>query len=174
MINDLRGRVRQTGQFLGAWVRPVSTAQAAPYLSEQEMALFVQMRRPEQQHHLRVLNDLLCNGYTHPALLKAALLHDVGKTRYPFGLGARVMVVLVKKFWPARFATWSQGSPQGWRRPFVVSAQHPAWSAEMARAAGSDGLTQELIARHQEKHSSTSDAEFAGLLSVLQAADDRS
>jgi len=174
MIAQIWGRLWQGIQVLTAWLRPVRDDLAQQYLSIAEFALFMQMPRPDRQHHLRVLADLLKQGHQHPALLKAALLHDVGKSRYPFRLPEKTLVVLVKNFLPGKFRTWSQSPPQGWKRPFVISAHHPAWSAEMAAAAGMEVLPLELIARHQEKLKAAPQTEADQLLLLLQAADDRS
>ncbi|MBZ0307894.1 MAG: hypothetical protein K8I82_17630, partial [Anaerolineae bacterium] len=85
-MNTLTGRIRQTLQFATAWARPVSDETARIYLNQAEYSLYLKMRRPERQHHLRVFHDLQKAGHQNPALLKAALLHDVGKTRFRFGL----------------------------------------------------------------------------------------
>ena len=170
-----QGRLRQTLQQITAWSQPVQDDQAALYLSAAEFHLYRRMARSERQHHLRVFNDLRRGGHTHLSLLKAALLHDVGKMRYRFWMPERVLVVLAKKFLPRKFAQWSQTPPPyGWKRPFVISVHHPAWSAEMTAAVGTDPLTIELIARHQTPLPSTPQTEADHLLMLLQAADDRS
>jgi hypothetical protein len=168
------GRVWQTWRFVSAWLRPIADATAQTHLTPAEFALYLRMSRPERQHHLRVLAHLLAVGQTHPALLKAALLHDVGKTRFRFGLIERVLVVLVKRWLPQRFKLWSQSQPQGWKRPFVVSAQHPQWSMEMGQQAGLDPLALELIARHQNPPPQPPQTLADHLLLHLQSADDRS
>lgn len=166
------GRIRQTLQALTAFFRPVDDGLAEKYLSTSQLALFKRMSRAERQHHLRVLKKLLKRGQTHPALLVAALLHDVGKTQTRFTLIERILAVLVKKFLPERFVQWSRHTPTGWRRAFVVSACHPAWGAAMADAAGSDPLALALIRHHQDKLQVVPRDEFENLLAALQAADD--
>lgn len=165
-------RVRQTLRFFAAWINPVDHAAAQAHLSAAEYALFLRMSRPEQHHHLRVLRHLQAAGQSHPALLRAALLHDVGKTRYPFPLPERILVVLAKTFLPRQFATWGQAAPQGWKRPFVISAQHPEWSAEIVAEVCSDPLTLELIRRHQAPLPQPSPSQADQLLLHLKAADD--
>lgn len=169
----IRGRVRQTVQALFAWIRPVDDTVAEAFLTPDEFALFMRMGRSDRQHHLRVFSRLQAQGHTHPALLTAALLHDVGKTRSTFTIPHRIAAVLVKKFAPAYFEQWSQGEPASWRTAFVVSAQHPVWSAEMMEAVRSDPLSIWLVRHHQDKiypHNETA----ARLLEQLQAADDKS
>jgi hypothetical protein len=111
-------------------------------------------------------------GYDNPALLQAALLHDVGKS-----LGQpiihRVLIVLLEAFWPAMLERLSTSPARagGWRRPFVVHAQHPAIGAEWAQSAGCDPLAVSLIARHQEILSPASTETEHELLAALQWAD---
>jgi hypothetical protein len=101
------------------------------------------------------------------------LLHDVGKARYPFRLWERVLVVVARKLAPRRISAWGDGTPTGWKRPFVISKQHPAWGAQLASQAGADPLAIELIARHQSKVDEPQPpCEQDRLLRSLQAADD--
>jgi hypothetical protein len=130
------------------------------------------MRPGERQHSLSVLHTLQTRGETHPALLAAALVHDCGKARVPYWLWERAIVVIVTRLAPGRAVQWGQGTAQGWRRPFVVSQQHPTWGAEMAAAAGADPLTVELIAIHACMIDHPPSNEFEQLLAALQAADD--
>ena len=109
------------------------------------------MQPSEQSHSLAILNQLLDQGETNNDLLTAALLHDVGKNRFPLHAWERVVIVLGKAFLPNKTKLWGQGQPSGWRRPFVVAEQHPAWSAEMAAQAGASPIAVSLISRHQDK-----------------------
>jgi hypothetical protein len=147
---------------------------AREVLSQGEYNLYRRMSRAERQHHLRVLQDLQLAGHHHPALMRAALLHDVGKTRYRFSLPERILVVLVKRLLPAKFKAWSAGQPSGWKRPFVVSQRHPEWSAELAASVGCDALTLDLIRRHQSPIPQPPVTEADRLLTTLQDADNRS
>ncbi|CAG0991481.1 hypothetical protein ANRL2_03230 [Anaerolineae bacterium] len=166
------GRVRQTLQATFAWVLPLDEQCAKSYLSEAQFALFKTMPRSERQHHLRVLEKLLKKGQNHPALITAALLHDVGKTRARFTIIERILVVLVKKFLPRQFELWANGEAKGWQQPFVMSAKHPEWGAEMVAAAGGDAMVVELIRQHQIRFDHPPMNEFENLLVALQASDD--
>jgi hypothetical protein len=171
------GRVRQTFQATFAWLRPAQDDLAQSTLTPAEFALFRRMKRSERQHHLRVLAVLLRQGRQQPALLTAALLHDVGKTRVRFTIPERILVVLAKKFLPRRFDQWAAGEADGWRSPFVASAQHPQWGAEMAAGVGSSPLAVELIRYHQTPLADLPPGapdELPELLAYLQAADDAS
>jgi hypothetical protein len=165
-------RFRQGTRALGAWLRPVDDALARQYLSAPLSDLYCRMRRSERQHSLRVLRALLDAGQSHPDLLAAALLHDVGKIRAPFFLPEKVLVVLIKAFAPRRYAQWGRGPARGWRRPFAVSVQHPTWSAEMVADAGGSPLAVELIRRHADPLAGPPQTEADSLLAELQAVDD--
>jgi hypothetical protein len=154
-------------------MQPVDDAQVEPYLTPPLFALFCRMRRSERQHSQRVLHALLDAGHTHPDLLVAALLHDVGKIRTHFFSPEKVLVVLVKAFFPVLYTRWGSGSEHGWRRPFAVSAQHPAWGAEMVAVAGGSALIVDLIRRHADPLPDPLLTETDHLLAALQAVDDQ-
>ncbi|MCD4687292.1 MAG: HD domain-containing protein [Anaerolineae bacterium] len=166
-------RFAQGIRALGAWFRPVDDDLARAHLTPALYALYQQMRRSERQHSLRVLQDLLNAGHTHPDLLTAALLHDVGKSRVPFTLPEKMLVVLVKACVPKLYQQWSNSSAHSWRRPFVVSVQHPAWGAEMVAEIGGSPLAITLIRRHDDPPTDASQDDTARLLTVLYAADNR-
>jgi len=162
-------RVWQFGQAL--WASPPTSEQLATaksILTDSQMKLFSQMQASEQHHSLRVLREIQRQGETNPDLLVAALLHDVGKIRFPLRLWERVFIVLGKTFFSRRVEVWGQDKPQGWARPFVVAAQHPFWGGDLALEAGTTPQAVQLIRRHQEK---TSQSTEDHLLSVLQNAD---
>ena len=165
-------RVRQGLRALAAFARPVDETAAAALLSPALMHLFRRMTRAEQQHSLRVMRTLRAQGYTDPDLLTAALLHDVGKSRYGLNLVERTLVVLIEALWPGRAAHWSRGAPSGWRRAFVIKAQHPVWSAEDMAAAGASARACTIARRHQERIDPEDTGEMAELVRALQVADD--
>src|SRR5688572_9042909 len=130
-------RIQQGLRALFAFSRPVDDGFAEAYLTPPLMALFLKMRRSERFHSLRVLRSLLAQGDVPPELAIAALLHDVGKTRYPLMIWQKTLPVLVKLVSPALVERWSSGDGKNLLlRPFVVYVQHPAWSAELLAAAG--------------------------------------
>ena len=156
--------------------RPLSNAawqEITQHLSPAELALFRRYRLPDQRHTYRVYLSLRDAGETHPALMTAALLHDVGKTKESAPLWARSLAVLGEKVAPRRAAGWAQGEPVGWRRAFQLKGRHAAWGADMADAAGSDSLTVRLIRRHQDARPTTAVELEDRLLAALMWADDR-
>lgn len=166
-------RLRQGVRALFAWAERVDEGLAVEVLSPPLLALFQGMRRSERQHSLNVLRTLRAAGYDHPALLTAALLHDVGKSRAAYHLWDRVIVVLVSAVAPETARRWGAvESPRGWRRPFVIREQHARWSADMVAEAGGDPLAVALIAAHQQHLDGPPASEMERLLAALQAADD--
>jgi hypothetical protein len=172
-------RVRQFALALAAGWRPAALSEraAAALLSPAQLALFRRMTPAERQHSLRVLARLQAAGQRDPALLAAALLHDVGKTRVRLHLWERALPVLLRVLAPGLAARWAAGPPRGWRRAFVVAHRHPAWGAKLAAAADSPAVTVQLIRYHQTRAGAELPAEAAPLapqLAALQAADDAS
>jgi len=143
-------RARQFWWALTSAPDAESLVEARQALTGPELALFQNLQLHEQAHSLWIYRRLREQKQTDPDLLAAALIHDVGKSRYPLHIWERVLVVLGKACFPNRAQLWSQGQPRGWKRPFVVAQQHPAWGAEMAVEAGASPLTVALIQRHHE------------------------
>jgi putative nucleotidyltransferase with HDIG domain len=169
--------VYRFGQFrrhLGSRVVEAELVEARKILTSAQMELFLQMSAGEQAHSLEVLRRLEAQGETDPDLQAAALLHDAGKTHRPLRLWERVWIVLGGGF--LRRVAASEGLEQlpWWQKPLAVAEQHPAWGAELARAAGCSPRAASLIRRHQEKGMLNLQAEEDVLLRKLQAVDDES
>ena len=147
-------------------------APARSVLTAEQMQLFTHLQPSEQIHALRVLESIYQQGETDPELHTAALLHDIGKARAPLRIWERVLIVLCKRLCQERVKIWGGGQAKGWRRPFVISEQHPIWGCEMAAKAGASPLVVSLIRRHQSpvepEHISPHEDR---LLEILQDAD---
>jgi putative nucleotidyltransferase with HDIG domain len=167
-------RIRQFKQAIAApELNDIQLTEVKEILEGAELALFLRFDRGEQWHSFQVMRTLKEAGHDQPELLQAALLHDVGKTRSPLSVWDRSFVVVMKKMLPGKTAVWGNHSAQGWKRPFVVKAQHPEWGAEMAEAAGSSALVVNLIRRHQDDLIESDHPEEDKLLRLLQWADDQ-
>lgn len=190
MIKAVHYRVRQFIQALTARVPEQNVEQAVRVLTPEAQALFRRQAIQDQHHALAVYYTLCRAGHTNPQLLAAALLHDVGKATARLPAWERAIIVLLERFAPRLLTRLSQEPqelghdlPSGWRRSFVVHAQHPEIGARWALEAGCSPLTAALIRRHQDKLAS--DAALAGrnvdgeknekeenqLLAALQTAD---
>ncbi len=172
MWERFRYRVWQGLGILRASFTPLDEAALAAHLSPGLLALFKTMPRGDQSHGLRVMAALRAAGHDDPDLMVAALLHDVGKARYPYGLLSRTIAILGRKLFPSWAASRAEGEPTGFGRPFVIYAQHPAWSAEMMAAAGASPLAVEIARRHQEIIPDPPRDRADELLAILRVADD--
>jgi len=144
------------------------------YLSPVEIVLFTKMPVPDQNHSIRVFNTVLDTGENDEDLIKAALLHDIGKGLHPLRRWERVFAVMVGGLFPELALTWGKGKPISFRRPLVIIHQHSDWGAELAAGAGcSDDLVW-LIQNHENYHlpASTSHRKLE-LLNILQTADNQ-
>ena len=144
-------RMRQTWAALTAKPDRIELREVKEYLSPAEHSLFIQLHPSEQSHSISVFHQLRQDGVKQPDLLKAALLHDVGKTRYPLHLWERILIVLGRKISPGLAGSVSGKDLDSWKRPFVVSQNHAEWGARMAAGAGASRLTVALINRHQQE-----------------------
>jgi hypothetical protein len=169
-------RLRQGLQAILAFTRVVDVDLAAQYLSPELMRLFSSMNRDEQLHSLNVLQRMLAQGNVSNDLAVAALLHDVGKSRYPIAVWQKSLAVLVKAFLPRLYAQLGTVDPVNnvWQRPFIVYADHPAWSAQMLHEAGASDITCWLVEHHAEPIEKWVGHPYMSLLARLQCADDAS
>ena len=149
-------RVRQFGNALATCGRPlaeVEQAEVRVWLPAAAWPMFDAMPHNDQHHSLNVLRSLRAAGHTEPALMQAALLHDVAKSAGRVTLFHRVAVVLIKIVWPGWLARMAQAPAPARsdpRHPLWAHANHPYLGAEMAAAAGCDPLAVTLIRQHQE------------------------
>ncbi len=139
-------------------------------LSPSLLDAFRRMSCSDQLHAVRVLRAIRADD-AHPTLCAAALLHDVGKANHPPQLWDRILVVLATALFPRAVERWGNAEPRGWRRPFVIAAQHPRWSAEIIRAAGGSDDLVALVGRHQGSSPAPPQTEIDRLLYRLQQAD---
>jgi hypothetical protein len=150
-------RVRQFWQALGKKPTNHDLELVKLVLTPSELLLFQRMDRGEQIHSIRVLRSLLEKGEHHPDLLKAALLHDVGKSCFPLHLWERVIIVLAKAIIPGWVERWGSKpvnigqEVESWRRGFIVSEQHADWGAQMTAEVDASALVVKLIRHHQGK-----------------------
>jgi hypothetical protein len=166
-------RVRQGLRALFAFSTPVDEQLATCYLTPAQITLFQQMRRSDQLHSLNVLRTILAEGSTPADLAVAALLHDVGKARYPLAVWQKTLIVLVQAFIPALYHRWIQGDEDNfWQRPFVVKSRHPVWGADLLVDTDISEQALWLIAHHQDAASHWEKHENADLLKRLQQADE--
>jgi hypothetical protein len=139
-----------------------------------QRALFNRMPAADQRHAVALLRTLRAQGHEHPALMQAALLHDVAKSGMGITVFHRVAVVLLQAVRPAWLAWLVHNAARSWwRRPFARYIEHPVVGALWAEEAGCQSMTVSLIRRHQSPVSSSSGVLEDHLLRLLQAADEK-
>jgi hypothetical protein len=167
MFSRLVHRTRQFWNALPGHSRRVESEALLRHLIPAQVVLFRRMQPSEQAHAWQLLERLKAAGQTNPDLLTAALLHDVGKILVPLSLPDRVIVVVCKRFFRQRAMRWSEGTPNRFRRLFIVAEHHPEWGADLAGQAGTSSRSVDLIHHHQDPP-----ALDDPLMAALQAADD--
>ena len=139
------------GRFFGALRAAVADDEVrklAEHLSRSELQLFRSMTLADQRHSLDLFYRLRRDGHDHPDLLRAALLHDVGKVSGSLPLAYRVVFSLVAMV-SVPGARWlADGRRPRAFRPFYVAAYHAALGAQAASSAGSNPTVTRLIAGH--------------------------
>lgn len=146
------------------------------FLTPPLVQLFERLHPSEQAHAIRVCKKLIAEGETNPLLLTAALLHDIGKIRYPLRLWERVWIVLfggmVKKIAkPLILGDERLDKAAWWKRPLLVGKFHPSWGAELLRSYGVDERIVWLVQNHQEANGIDPTHPAASWLKKLAQAD---
>ena len=168
--NNFSYRIQQFQLAVNPPAQPVPTEELKPYLNNAQLALFRNLQPSEQWHAFKVFNKLKDDGVTQPELLKAGLLHDIGKILYPLKTWERVMIVVTKQISPSLIQQWGYRKPTGFFKFFSVASRHAELGADLISQTGASKELIELIRRHEENPSSNQDA----LLSCLQKADNSS
>ena len=142
--------VRRFFVTLLARVDPVGIATVDRVLSPAERDLFLTMNESDQRHSIDLCERLWSDGHAEPDLLRAALLHDVGKASGSLPILYRVAFTLAVMASP-RLARWlARPGLTVWRQPFCVAAHHPEIGAIAATQAGSSPRVVGLILNHNQ------------------------
>ena len=146
-------------------------------LGPELFVIFQMMSRGEQSHCVRVMKHLQQDYENNHDLLIAALLHDVGKAKYPLHLWERAWIVIGEAFIPKLAISWGADQTDGmdnhhwYQRPFYVSQHHAVWGAELVAREGASPLTVYLIAHHENGSYDLLESDSNELLEKLQIAD---
>lgn len=133
-------------------VRGVHPALAAPdddwaasRLPAPERRLYLGMDARERDHAVRVARALEAEHPDAPdELVRAALLHDVGKSRRSYRVHERILVHLV-----GGGSVPPEPRLRGLAGARQVARHHAAYGAAMIREAGGSVRVAELVARHE-------------------------
>ena len=158
------------------------------FLDANELFLFNQMAPWDQYHTVNTAMYILENctgagGYINTnittvgetkirllTLIKAALLHDIGKVKGYAGLPTRLCVSFIRRAFPDYRRRHADRYGNRIQRALYVDLIHPARGAYMALSAGVLPEVADLIRHHHdEPHDSDSEE-----LKILQAADAKS
>lgn len=133
-------RIKQFYSAITAAVPDEETDFISEYLSPQEEIFFYEMSIVDQRHALDVSHHicelLQIAGLleSERKLIRAALLHDVGKRHGDLTVLDRSLIVLLERFFPGRVARWAVrgrgGFIQNRRHAFYVAKYHGIIGAE--------------------------------------------
>ncbi len=149
------------------------------YLDDSGKFLFYQMSRLDQHHALAVTRAIItelkdsASSEDYDTLIKAALLHDVGKVRGDFSFLSRILVGLVKRISPTIRGKLAFTNPNTYwekiRYGFYVDLIHPLRGAHMAKIFGIEPAIVEMIRHHHDPPLKGQSSELA----LLQKADSK-
>jgi putative nucleotidyltransferase with HDIG domain len=136
--------VARTARGLRPGLARPDDAFAAHHLAGAELAAYRRMDPRDRDHACRVARGLLAAvPDADPLWVRAALLHDVGKSGVPYRVWERVVVHL-----------WTPGeallrrAPRVWAAAWRRHRDHAAVGAAALRAAGVDPRVADLVERH--------------------------
>lgn len=151
---------RTTLTALPGLARP-DDAWAKSQLGASEFELYRQLPGPERVHAVRVALSLLRKRpQAGSELVRAALLHDVGKLGTPGFVLWRVLTHVLPRVQIA-----SEPRLKGLAGARQARAHHAAYGAALIRAGGGSEVVARLVERHH-------DAGVAGEAALLRSADD--
>jgi hypothetical protein len=141
-------------QFLRAWRPPLGTderAEALAWLRPAEAQLFNRLAHMDQRHSFDVYRSLRHAGESDGRVLRAALLHDVGKVEARLSSVERSALVLLQTLTRGRSARRvPQGGPLGRYGRYLHHAER---GHQLLLAAGSEAEVAELAASHERAKS---------------------
>lgn len=147
---------------IGSWnakLSPKDDQLLAEYLDDPGRFLFFQMSKVDQHHSIAVARQVMAEAVHSEnvemkLLIKAALLHDVGKVEGDFNFLSRIFVGLVKRVRPTLRGKLAVTYPATfWQKigyGCYVDLVHPARGAYMARAFGIEPAVVEMIRHHHD------------------------
>lgn len=146
-LTRLLYRVRQLAKVTRAHVTEEERACIGSLLTPAQEELFYALDGLSQRHALDVYLSLIARGHRDGELLRAALLHDVGKR--DVRLLHRVLGVVLNALSPALLRWLAATQPGSWRWGLFVDLHHAEWGAGLVKATGASQDLVDLIRCHQ-------------------------
>ncbi|MDP2328320.1 MAG: HD domain-containing protein [Dehalococcoidia bacterium] len=140
-----RYRVYQFTRGLHPHLAPGEVAEVRGLLRPEEFRLFLHAEPRDRRHSLDLYRLLVAEDAS-PAMLVAALVHDVGKGRV--ATWHRVAFVVLNGVSPRLVSAAAAESGAGWRRALWRLQHHAALGAQALEAAGADVRVVELVRAH--------------------------
>lgn len=148
LAERLRHLVVRFFGVIRARIEPGELSLLDQYFGPTERELFLSMRVADQRHSLDLCRRLQRDGHDDPDLLRAALLHDVGKAAGPLPVPYRVIYSLCRLVDPSLACWLGKHDRPSLIRPFYLAAHHAQIGALAAERAGSNQRVVQLIRRH--------------------------
>ncbi len=166
-------RLKQLYAAVFPQVKTQEYAWPALVLTSDELVLFSRQTLTEQRHALDVAADLqeqkeillaVYGESSYQNLLKAALLHDCGKSLFRLRLWQRIWIV-ISTYFPDHLPDILAKKRNILGKTLLIYKRHPVWGKRLAAKAGACPEIQALIENH---HSPQKPLEL-----VLSEADNR-
>jgi hypothetical protein len=166
-LERIRYRAGQGIRHLINQTDPAVDAALQALVTPAQWVLLERLAPADRVHLLKVHRELIRAGHQDPDLLRAALLHDVGKADESVNvtLTHRVLNVLLNSLAPALKPRMT-GKNDGWiRHGMYLTLHHPSLGAELVRLTGASERTCWLIEHHTDG-TIRDDAQLAALQAV--------
>lgn len=151
-------RVKQLLSAMGALITPKDEEFVKQHLNLSEQKLFHQMSIPDRRHCLNVTKTVITLAEKNQVanlniLVKAALLHDVGRQGGTVSTVDKVIGVILRAVLGDKMVEkWSKvGRGSRWknlRNALYVNAHHPRIGAELLRNSGTQAEVVQLVSCH--------------------------
>jgi putative nucleotidyltransferase with HDIG domain len=105
-------------------------------LTDEQQALFASLAVVDQRHSMAVARALASHGETDPDLLRAALMHDIGKSLGRIAVWERVAHVLLLCVTPRLVGRIGSKRAGGAGHGLYLLAHHAELGAQIAAQAG--------------------------------------
>ncbi len=141
----IRYRLWQFVQAVRGPSKPPDLGPFADLLTTEQTKLFASMAIVDQHHCLAVAQALAAQGLRQPDLLRAALIHDVGKSLGCIRLWERVVYVLLRCFAPGMIRRMGSAQPGRFGHGLYLLAHHADLGAQLAAEVGFSEATVRFV-----------------------------